>query len=81
MPPHPHRLPADIRYGVDDIPPPLTTWVQALQHLALVAINFIFVLLVVVMRLVAPQIRRFARHQKILIDTQAQFVRTQRVAA
>ena len=44
MPPNPHRLPADARYGVDDTPPTLTTWVQAVQHLGLVAINFIFVL-------------------------------------
>lgn len=47
MPPNPHRLPADIHYGANDTPPALTTWVQALQQLGLVAINFIFVLVVV----------------------------------
>ena len=42
-----HRLPADIHYGVDDVPPPLTVAVQALQHTGLVAINFVIALLIV----------------------------------
>lgn len=42
-----HRLPADIHFGVDDIPPPLTVAVQALQHTGLVAINFVIALLIV----------------------------------
>ena len=67
MPPNPHRLPADIRYGVDDNPPPLTTWVQALQHLALVAINFIFVLLVVDHAGASPQVRAGALSMAMLM--------------
>jgi NCS2 family nucleobase:cation symporter-2 len=44
-PPAP-RLPADTLYGVGDKPPLATLAVQALQHVGLVAINFIFVLLI-----------------------------------
>ncbi len=67
MPPNPHRLPAVIRYGVDDVPPALTTWVQALQHLGLVAINFIFVLLVVDHAGASPEVRAGALSMAMLM--------------
>ena len=41
------RLPADVHFGVDDRPPPLILAVQALQHVGLVATNFVIALLIV----------------------------------
>jgi NCS2 family nucleobase:cation symporter-2 len=61
------RLPADMRHGVDDVPPHATTAVQALQHVGLVAINFIFVLLVVDHAGASPAVRAGALSMAMLM--------------
>jgi xanthine permease XanP len=40
------RKPVDLAYGVDEHPPPLVTWLTALQHVAVFPIVMIFPLLV-----------------------------------
>jgi NCS2 family nucleobase:cation symporter-2 len=43
----PGKKPADIVYGIDDVPPPLVIALSALQHVGLIAIFLVFPLLVV----------------------------------
>ena len=62
-----HRLPAEMRHGVEDTPPHATTVVQALQHVGLVATNFIFVLLVVDHAGAAPEVRAAALSMSMLM--------------
>lgn len=61
------RLPAEMRHGVDDAPPHATTVVQALQHVGLVATNFIFVLLVVDHAGAPPEVRAAALSMSMLM--------------
>lgn len=56
-----------MRHGVDDMPPHATTVVQALQHVGLVATNFVFVLLVVDHAGAPPAVRAAALSMAMLM--------------
>ena len=42
----PRKKPASLVYAVDDVPPPLVTWLNAVQHVGVIAINLVYPVLI-----------------------------------
>ena len=42
----PRKKPSGLVYAVDDVPPPLVTWLNAVQHVGVIAINLVYPVLI-----------------------------------